>query len=276
MLQLRKQSKNAKLDAAVQSPDTKDPIPRTNITASNKRKRHWSVSGQTEDSDTQSLEEAHDGGEYTTDLSEQSSDIEHSTKRSRTRRESEIAESSAHPSACASSSKLTSKSTPKSESGFPTESSASNPFSHSNSLAETTHDREDTTKPMDPLTIPDDVFLEILGHLSSPADFAAIVRVCRRFQSLGRKQLLRELIWVKERATWGNLEWWGRIVRDTRNGEDADEGEREVNALMLPRKVTVGVRFDFGTGYYGTNVRILSSFIFISHAFMTAFWLLVY
>lgn len=64
---------------------------------------------------------------------------------------------------------------------------------------------------MNPFKIPDDVFLEIFKHLLDPANVAAVVRLCQRFQHLGRKQLMHELRWLKEEAVWFNLEALGRI-----------------------------------------------------------------
>ncbi|KAH9484712.1 hypothetical protein JR316_0001612 [Psilocybe cubensis] len=121
--------------------------------------------------------------------------------------------------------------------------------SSSKSVTKSTSKSESQVAPMDPYNIPDDVFLEIFGHLSSPADLAAIVRVCRRFKVLACKPLLRKLLWIREEATWANLHWWERTVED-----EASENESgDMNPLMLPRKVTLGVRFDFGIGYYGFN-----------------------
>ncbi|PPQ80274.1 hypothetical protein CVT25_003695, partial [Psilocybe cyanescens] len=108
-------------------------------------------------------------------------------------------------------------------------------------------------KQMDSMLIPNDIFIEIFTHLS-PADLAVIVRVCQQFRDLGQGQLLRELRWVRSKATWKNLEAWERCKW---NGPE----------LMMPRKVTVGVGFDFGTGYYDIAVRYTFIFIFFIYPF---------
>ncbi|PPQ90688.1 hypothetical protein CVT25_003725 [Psilocybe cyanescens] len=206
-----------------------------------KRKRPSSVQIQDQGGDD-SLEQSnnHEGeGEScraATELSEQTLGRQNPAKRRKTR--SGIVEQNPHSGSSLSppsSTKATLKTQPQPQIYTQTRTtSQSQPPPPKPNLMH----KPNRTKQMDPLLIPDDVFIEIFTHLSSPADLAAIVRVCRRFRDLGRTQLLRELRWVRAEATRKNLEAWERC------GWEAGE-------LMLPRKVTVGVGFDFGTGHYG-------------------------
>ncbi|KDR65932.1 hypothetical protein GALMADRAFT_1214865 [Galerina marginata CBS 339.88] len=79
--------------------------------------------------------------------------------------------------------------------------------------------------------IPDDVWISIFEHVSSPAQLAVLMLTCRRFRLLASRPLLRDIRWTQPYATLRNLEAWNGVYQ----GMEA-----------LPRKLTVGVQFDLG------------------------------
>ena len=80
--------------------------------------------------------------------------------------------------------------------------------------------------------VPDDIWINIIESIDSPAQIAALLRTCCRFQHLGSKILLRELRWVKMEPTAHNINAW--------RGKSTD-------MMNVPRKLTLGVAFDFST-----------------------------
>ncbi|KAF9552121.1 hypothetical protein CPC08DRAFT_303641 [Agrocybe pediades] len=80
--------------------------------------------------------------------------------------------------------------------------------------------------------IPDDVWIDIFEFVEEPAQLAILVRTCRRFRALASNLLLRDLRWKNMESTYRNLEAWAGVYS---------------TVTMLPRKLTLGIPFDFST-----------------------------
>ena len=78
--------------------------------------------------------------------------------------------------------------------------------------------------------IPDDIWISIFEQINDLSILAILVRTCRRFHGLASKLLLRELKWIKPELTLRNIEAWGGVYS---------------TVLALPRKITIGVPFEF-------------------------------
>lgn len=87
-----------------------------------------------------------------------------------------------------------------------------------------------TTIVMDFGEIPDDIWISIFEQINDLSILAILVRTCRRFHGLASKLLLRELKWIKPELTLRNIEAWGGVYS---------------TVLALPRKITIGVPFEF-------------------------------
>lgn len=92
--------------------------------------------------------------------------------------------------------------------------------------------------------IPDDIWFNIFELINSSATIAALVRTSHRFHDLGIKVLLRELRWVEEVSTANNINAWKLY---------------NVDMLNLPRKLTLGVAFDFDFDLQETIVSVSQS-----------------
>ena len=79
--------------------------------------------------------------------------------------------------------------------------------------------------------IPDDIWISIFEQIDDdPSTLAVLVRTCRRFHGLASKLLLRELKWSKPELTLRNIEAWAGVYS---------------TLVALPRKVTIGIPFEF-------------------------------
>jgi len=104
---------------------------------------------------------------------------------------------------------------------------------------------------MDFREIPDDIWISIFEQIDDdPPTLAVLVRTCPLFHGLASKLLLRELKWFKSELTLRNIEAWEGVY----------------SALVaLPRKITIGVPFEFTQVMRQSNV----SFDFVSYPFFT-------
>jgi len=95
--------------------------------------------------------------------------------------------------------------------------------------------------------IPDDVWIDIFENVDDPAQLAILVRTCHRFRSLASNLLLRDLRWSKMESTYRNLQAWSNVYQ---------------GVTVLPRKLTVGIAFDFSAyrGYWTIPKVSLPSF----------------
>jgi len=93
---------------------------------------------------------------------------------------------------------------------------------------------------MDFREIPDDIWISIFEQIDEdPPTLAVLIRTCRLFHGLASKPLLRELKWLKPELTLRNIEAWEAVY----------------SALVaLPRKITIGVPFEFTNVMRQSNV----------------------
>ena len=80
--------------------------------------------------------------------------------------------------------------------------------------------------------VPDDVWIIIFENVESPAQLALLARTCNRFKFLATRPLLNHVRWLKPEPTKRNIQAWAGVYQ---------------NVVALPRKLTLGIPFDFNT-----------------------------
>jgi len=80
--------------------------------------------------------------------------------------------------------------------------------------------------------VPDDVWIIIFENVESPAQLALLARTCSRFKLLVIRPLLNHVRWLTPEPTKRNIQAWTDVYQ---------------NVVALPRKLTLGIPFDFNT-----------------------------
>ena len=102
--------------------------------------------------------------------------------------------------------------------------------------------------------VPDDVWIIIFENIESPAQLGLLARTCNRFKLLATRPLLNHIRWLKPEPTKRNIEAW----------EDDYQ-----NVVALPRKLTLGIPFDFNTSRHLEEYLVRLFCISVSYVDLT-------